>query len=421
MKALPIECLCLSLIGRSVKIDKEHSMDTLHIWPQEPLTQEGSVLLSAVIETPGADRKTLRYTVPEKFQDHLATSSDHFAVGAVFLMMETGLDVRIHGQVSPSLLRNLCEFQSAWSVMRPKYKKVSIYADHEQEDSINSTSNKAIMTFSGGVDSCFTAFRHTRAGYERFPRNLTAAVMVQGFDIPLDDPQGFARATDRSRRILSNLGVELFTVSTNYREIIGDWPHSHGAAIASCLHLFSRGFSEGLIGQTVTYGDVLKIIEGVNALTDPLLSSDNFKIIPDGAAFTRADKILAISGSPELLADLRVCWEGLQKDRNCCNCEKCMRNILTFRALGLERPPCFEHDISLQQIRQLRMGDKERRRVRYEALLSLAADHGTTGQWSRVLAQRLAAQRKAEDPSIFLRTYRFFKRRTKKMLGMLKD
>jgi len=392
----------------------------LHIWPQEPFNKEGATQLSAVIEAPGRGRKTLWYSIPECHQEFWPTASDHFAVGLVFLIMETGLDARIHGQVSPSLLRNLFEFQAAWSAMRPNLKRVSIFADQEQEDSECHSRHRAIMAFSGGVDSCFTAFRHSRAKDERFPRNLAAAVMVKGFDIPLNDSEGFARAADRSRRMLSTLGLELITVSTNYREIIGDWPSSHGAAIASCLYLFRREFFEGLIGQTFTYGELLKITEGVNALTDPLLSSDNFKIVPDGAAFKRADKIRAISECPEILKDLRVCWEGEQKDKNCCNCEKCMRNILTFRALGLGLPPCFEQDISLSQIENLRMGDRERRRVRYESLLPLAEAHGTTGPWTRVLAQRLAAQKKAEEPNLFTRALRFSKRRVKKVVSRLK-
>jgi hypothetical protein len=78
-------------------------------------------------------------------------------------------------------------------------------------------------------------------------------------------------------------------------------------------------------------------------------------------------------------------------------------------------PPCFEHDITLRQIEDLRMGDRERRRVRYESLLPLAEAHGTTGPWSRVLAQRLAAQESVEN-AIFPRVYRFSKRRIKQMI-----
>ncbi len=34
-------------------------------------------------------------------------------MGAVFFLMQTGLDAHVHGQVSPSLLQNLVEFQAS--------------------------------------------------------------------------------------------------------------------------------------------------------------------------------------------------------------------------------------------------------------------------------------------------------------------
>lgn len=376
-------------------------MKTLHIWPEEPVVRDGYITISSTIEIPENSRKTLWYKIPESSQQYVTNACDHFAVGSVFLMMKISVDARIHGQVSPSLLRNLQAFQSAWVSWRPDLANVDIFADLELEDTPPTPSMQAIMAFSGGVDSCFTAFRHTLSKTERFPRKLTTALMVQGFDIPLDDSKGFALAADRSRRMLSSIGIDLITISTNYREVIGDWNHSHGSAIASCLYLFRKGFSEGLIGQTFTYGELRNVTEGVNALTDPLLSSNSFRIIPDGAAFKRADKILAFKDWPEALQNLRVCWEGAQKDQNCCNCEKCMRNILTFRSIGLGLPPCFERDISIGQIKTLRMGDQARRRSRYESLLPLAKAHGTTGDWTHVLKSRLERQSRIEKLKSF--------------------
>jgi len=252
--------------------------NTTHLWPQEPELKDGMLTMSVIIEVPGEDKKTLWYKIPETYKHFISTTCDHFVVGSLFLLMKAGVNVQVHGQVSPSLLRNLFEFQEAWIVMRPDLVNVSIYADIEQEDIPTNQGDRAIMTFGGGVDSCFTAFRHTQMKDYRFPRKLSSALMIQGFDIPLTDHKGFERAANRSQRILSSLGIELITASTNYREVIGDWDHSHGAAIASCLYFFRKGFSEGIIGQTFTYGQVGTAKEGVNPLTDPLLSSKAFKI-----------------------------------------------------------------------------------------------------------------------------------------------
>jgi hypothetical protein len=272
---------------------------------------------------------------------------------------------------------------------------VEIDADVECEPDPLESRKGALAAFSGGVDSAFTAYRHATGTSVRHPRRVAGLVMVHGFDIPLSEPDVYDLARERAGRMAASLGLSLIPVVTNHREVVGDWPHSHGAAVASCLALFGRGFNEGLIGQTFTYGEIRHIAEGVNALTDPLLSSDSFRIIPDGAAFERADKIRVLAAWDEFLRDARVCWQGPQKDRNCCVCEKCVRNILTFRALGLGLPPCFERDVDDAQIRRLRPGEETRAAIRYGQLAALANASRAAGPWVEILEKRLASERRA--------------------------
>jgi hypothetical protein len=381
----------------------------IHLWPEAVRADGASVVASATIEMPGGGRQTLWYKVPESQTTRLNTTCDPLVVGSIQLLMQTGQDVRVHGQVSPSLLRNLAEFQAVWASWLPGLRSVEIVADREVEAAGASESNSAIVAFSGGVDSCFTAFRHARRAGGRNPYRVTAGLMVHGFDIPLDEPDAFASAATRSEAMLTSLGVELITVATNFRDIVPDWNHSYGTAVASCLMLFAGGFRAGLIGQGLAYVEVClqregpKVVsgwslpacplgvryEGSNPLTDPLLSTDGFSIIPDGAAFDRAEKILAMSSWREFLTNVRVCWAGPQKDRNCCKCEKCIRNILTFRALGLGLPPCFPHDVSDAELSVLSLGAGADPFLRYGALRSLAASRGTGGQWVRILDKRL--------------------------------
>jgi hypothetical protein len=374
----------------------EGGMRVLHYWPEETRRREARTVVAAAIEVPGRPRRSLWYEVPEGYERHIPATCDPQVIGAVFLFMQTGFDVRVHGQVSPSLLRNLTEFQAAWASMQPGLTSVEICADDEREYEPPNGRSGALVTFSGGVDSCFTAYRHARSLGLRFPRPLAGAVMVHGFDIPLDEPGPFASAVERSRRMVSSIDLELITIATNYKAVVADWPHSHGAAIASCLAMFGGGFSEGLIGQTFTYPELRHVVEGVNALTDPLLSSESFRIVPDGAAFERADKIRALSGWVEFMRDVRVCWQGPDRDRNCCVCEKCMRNILTFRALGLGLPPCFDHDVSEEQIRAFWPGEEIRAEIRYGGLARLAEASGATGPWVRTLERRLASARRLQ-------------------------
>ncbi len=368
-------------------------MSVFHVWPEDPSRDGDRKIVAAVIEVAGHERRRLWYSMPEEWAAALPENSDPFAVGAVFLAMQTGGEVHVHGRVSPSLVRNLNEYQSAWVAWLPALTKVTIRADREGEMAPSGPREDAVLAFSGGVDSCFTAFRHARADASAHPFRPTAGVMVHGFDIPLAEPETFAAAAKRSRIMLSSLGLELIPMATNYRLLVDDWTHSFGVAIASCLMLLSGRFKTGLIGQGLTYGEFRLLHEGSNPLTDPMLSSDSFRIVPDGAAFERADKILAMKDWPEFRRHLRVCWAGPQKDRNCCTCEKCIRNILTFRALGLGLPPCFDRDVEDRQIRRLNPGHKVLALIRYDGLGKLAKAHDAGGPWVAALEKCLAPVR----------------------------
>ena len=396
-------------------------MSILHIWPQEPAKRDGHLILSATIEVPGEDQKTLWYRIPEDQETNLAPNADPFVMGSVYLIMQKGHDVQVHGEVSPSLLYNLEEFQGVWSVWLPKLKIVTIRGDHEVEPIIDQQKNESVVAFSGGVDSCFTAYTQVHAHFRPHPSRLTAGVMVQGFDIPLNQPEVFASAVKYSQQILASIGLEIIPIATNYRELVEDWTHSFGAANASCLALFSGRFRGGLISQGLTWSEFQLLHEGSNPLTDPLLSSDSFKIIPCGTAFNRAEKIYTMREWKECLRCLRVCWQGPQKDQNCCKCEKCMRNILTFRALGLGLPSCFSKDVEDILIEAIGLGAGHLPEIRYGELASLAKANNIQGKWIDILEKRLATiQRKERTKnSRLLRSYRWSRRQTKKILVKL--
>lgn len=401
-------------------------MGVLHVWPQAPERREEKIIVSSVLEIPGEDRKTLWYSIPEYQEPNLAQNSDPFVIGAIYLIMQSGHDAHIHGFVSPSLLCNLEDFQSVWTNWRPGLKRVVIHADHEKEPVDLRQKDESVVAFSGGVDSCFTAFSQAggyRDNVHQNPSRLAAGVMVQGFDIPLDQPEVFASAVTQSQVLLSSIGLELIPIATNYRELVEDWTHSFGAAAASCLALFSGRFRAGFISQGLTWSEFHFLHEGSNPLTDPLLSSDSFRIVPGGTAFKRSEKIYAMREWKEFLQYLRVCWQGPQKDRNCCECEKCMRNILTFRALGLGLPPCFSKDVDDRLIETIGLGAGHLPEIRYEGLASLARANNVQGNWGNILKKRLADIRhfqQTKDSKIW-RVYRGVRRRANRVAALLRS
>ena len=320
-------------------------MATLEIWPEALTGDDDAVTAAATLEWPGGPgRFRLWYRFPASFRATFSGSGDPFVQAAIFTAMRTASRMVVHGRVSPSLLRNLEEFQAAWAGWRPAlYRKVEIAADAECEQA-PAAGNTAVMAFSGGADSAFTAWRHRAGEAGRGAHDLRAGVLVHGFDIPLTDTVGYDGAFARSAAMLASLDIPLFRAATNFRDLQEDWEDVHGAGLASALALLQGQYRSGLIAASYPYA-ALVLPYGSNPLTDVMLSSDSFRIIHDGAAFNRLEKLRALVRWPEAMKHMRVCWQHAQQGGNCCRCQKCVTNMLYLRMLGQRHPECFPHDI----------------------------------------------------------------------------
>ena len=150
-----------SRLGRAVRksISGTHTMQqATHLWPETPTRSEELLECRARIEVPGAGPQTLWYRLPESRHGWVSESADSFLLGALFLAMRHGHGLKVHGTVSPSLLLKLEDFQAAWSEWLPdRYHRVEIAADREGEEKCAGDDGPACFTFSGGLDSSFTA------------------------------------------------------------------------------------------------------------------------------------------------------------------------------------------------------------------------------------------------------------------------
>lgn len=356
----------------------------IHLWPEEPVEINGALETGVMVERPGRGPFRLWYRVPSPYRAALTQTCDPYVLATVFTAMHEATDLVVHGEVSPSLLQNLEEYQAAWACWRPeRYTKIAIVADVERDHPPANGGGKALVAFSGGVDSSFTVFRHRTGRCGRLQRNIGAGVMVHGFDIPLEQREVFDAARRKSQAILSSLGLDLIPVATNLRQIPQDWEDVFAAATASCLMLLQNGYDTGLIGSSEPYHSLV-LPWGSNPVTDWMLSTPAFRIVHDGAAFSRIDKIRELAFWPEALKYLRVCWRGQQKDRNCGRCEKCIRTILDMRVVGLSLPECFEQDVSDSQILNLKKLNGPQR-AEFNQILVAARAASINESWVRAV------------------------------------
>lgn len=310
----------------------------MHIRPGAWEPEGDRIRRAARLEIPGVGQRTLTFWAPKALSPHLGDEADPFLLAGLFQAMRYARRVRVHGRVSPSLLENVGAFVRTWKGWRPhRYHAPRILVAQAREDGRAPQRDAAVLSFSGGLDSCFSAWRHAGpSAAEEGPR-LEAALMVHGFDIPVDDDTTFGLAVENSERLVADLGLEFLQVATDVRALGDDWDDAHGAAIGACLHLVRRRFTTGLVAGSHST-DTLRFPWGSNPRTDPLLSSATFRIAYDAVEFSRMAKARGVADWPEAMQRVRVCWEGAARERNCGTCVRCLGTALCFAAEDVAIP-----------------------------------------------------------------------------------
>lgn len=368
----------------------------LHLHPEDWRDGAHGPARTLVLAPEGGPRRQVEVAFLGARPEPLDGTDDALLLLALFHAMRRASEVVVHGTVSGSLLANLQRFMVAWHTWRPRrYALVPIQVRSTTE--AEPGADGAVLTFSGGLDSCYSAWRHAGDVPESGSGGLAlrTAVMVHGFDIPLAEPETFAQAAEAARAIAEDAGLAFVPVRCSVRELEDDWEDSHGAALAACLHLLRPGHERGVIAASHTH-DTLRFPWGSNPRTDPLLGTQGFPIVYDGIEASRSQKARALSAWPVATARLRVCWQGPTKDRNCGRCVRCIGTALCFAVEGADVPEVLgvaSLEEGVARLRELAIPDAARSRL--TELAEVAHARGVTGPWLDALEAVVAKRSRA--------------------------
>jgi uncharacterized protein YfkK (UPF0435 family) len=314
----------------------------------------------------GSFGNNLRGTFHVKYE-HIGVESlrppevmDGYVFGILFFAMQGAKRIVVEGQISDLAIRNAWSLGEAWHNLLPDmYKPVIIEAQEvvsewgSVRDGLQSYCNGAIAAFSGGVDSMFTALRHTDGSLASASIPLTDLLMVHGFDVALDNQSAFDELTNRTEGFVKEVALRRHFVKTNLKAVSNqNWEHSFAAQLSSVLHQFSGRMKYGVIGSSEPYDSPVPIW-GSTPATDYLLSGKGFSVVHDGAGYSRTEKVKFLANSKIARQSVKVCWQGINQGRNCGHCEKCIRTKLNFLAAGVVLPECFEEELTELNISSL--------------------------------------------------------------------
>jgi hypothetical protein len=279
----------------------------------------------------------------------------HFAIAAVLpLAMAHGCPLHYRGNADADYLATIEEYMAAWHRWLPhRFQPVAVTADQESTGRARQ-GRRAIMAFSGGLDSTFALHAHKRDLLGRRGLDIQAAALIQGFDLTVDDQKAFDKARGHAEAVLDSYGVRLNVVRTNWREAAIDWEMTHVLGLATVLHLFHRSFDHGVFADDDAY-DTQVTPWSSNAITNQLLGSVGFPIRSTGASWFRTEKATILGANPVVLEHIRVCYHRPELGENCGACEKCLRTKLNFRAAGVRCVPALGPPVTVDDVRNIQV------------------------------------------------------------------
>lgn len=371
------------------------SKPTLTLSPLGLQVHDGWSTLSWQLRRPGAEPFTLTHAVPQPYAHWLVAPDrgDHALAVALLVGMRQGWDIAVEGVVSPTLLANLEQLQRIWHRWCPEqYARVGLSSSAEAEVVSVADPRPALFAFSGGVDASFTLFRHLRGTVGRNNRQPGVALFVHGMDIPLERQAFFDRAQERALRVLTDTGVPLLCMRTNARDLGMDWEHSYGLQLGGCFLALQSRFSHAVKASGEPY-EALVFPWGSTPMTDPLLSTATMHMEHDGCEFDRTEKVDWLAQQTRITTDLRVCWAGADLSRNCGECEKCVRTMLNFWAMGHKVPPAFPTELTPQRVKTVWVSN-DVQLTEIKTLLTHARKHHAPGGAIMQALERLVLRSK---------------------------
>jgi hypothetical protein len=295
---------------------------------------ENHVRVKALVsyESARIDPEEYWFELPCDLADHWSPSGNPWLVLLLPLAAKLGETIRIDGSVDPLLAEGAHEIMEIWHYWFPYLQVVHIEAEIRAAGQPGSRS-RAAQFFSGGVDSFFTALRHSEPDDPSYAGSL---VFAWGFDIPLANAQAFYALKPLLQKVADGLGRTLVVVASNLRERqFGALPWDklgHGVAMG-CVGLhFEQAFERLLIPSTDGYRETGPW--GSHVLTDHHMSTSLLRFIHDGPSYSRFDKLRLVAESPVALSTLRVCYKSSTVS-NCGKCEKCLRTMIGLDILGV--------------------------------------------------------------------------------------
>lgn len=266
-----------------------------------------------------------------------------FAVWAFLpLAMATGRNLHINGVGRQETAINAERLSEIWSSWVPSsYTAVNVSFSKYAESITTDSYGPDLLLFSGGIDATHTLI--TRDWSNGRPNLLT----VHGLEYKHTDSRHFSELMKKTSPIVDEVGNNRLIVKTDaysaYRLTTKTRRLTFVFVLAASGFLHMKNHRRMLISSDY---DLYQQFEAhpyaSSSVTNPLFSSEDYKLITVGDNITRAEKLLPIFESQNALKSLSMCYDKKIIPHNCGKCIKCIRTKYMFLAsVGKIPDQCF--------------------------------------------------------------------------------
>jgi hypothetical protein len=268
---------------------------------------------------------SLHYRLPASRLSRQAIG-DALVVSVLAPAMRSGSPVRLPENIAVSsvLASHLDGIQRVWMSWNADLKKVRLEASLYES---SPAAGPVGLFYAGGVDSSYSLMSHFD--------EVDDLIIAFGFDHTMSEHE-MRESLERNARFASHLAKELVPVETNHSRFVFELGVSRTFIFGATLAVIGLllGLRRCYIASSHSAANPMP--QGSHPALDHRFSNGATEIVHDDISVTRLEKTWAIAERPNILDNLRVCWEF--PNDNCGACPKCVRTMTALRLCGVDGP-----------------------------------------------------------------------------------
>jgi hypothetical protein len=297
---------------------------------------------------------TLYFDVDRRNFNAIDATEPNWAVLALLypaMLMEE--DITIEADISPLLHYNANnDLMALIRNFESSAKSIKVEAGTTASPRYRTQAKDVATGLSCGVDSFATFLNYTRPSVPEGLRLTSVAVFQVGaFGRTYDQSIRIEDARRRTEALVGPLGLKVFSLSSNMDDIFApsaafgpvSFRKTVGFRNAAAALVLQKGLGlylpSGNVGYAnATYGPT-DSTEPMDAVLQPLFSTEALQFQCGAAGLSRFEKIVAICDNPLVREHLDVCVAAFSQRyingrKNCSKCWKCVQTMIGLEAIG---------------------------------------------------------------------------------------